>query len=145
LQAVLPYMRQRRAGHLMAVIDRPAQSVRNDPGSIGGDVDSEGRHFFRDALEQSAERSIPDYDDSFNPIREARVRASGHQLGNPVNAARAVLAILNENKPPAHLVLGSDALRLIGDARAAVDNDIHMWETLSRTTDFPHGSQIASA
>jgi hypothetical protein len=56
-----------------------------------------------------------------------------------------VLSILGEDNPPAHLVLGSDALRLIGAARAAVDNDIRAWETLSRTTDFPDGAQIASA
>ena len=42
-----------------------------------------------------AERSIPDYDDLFNPIREARIKASCHQLGDPVKAARAVLAILD--------------------------------------------------
>jgi hypothetical protein len=64
---------------------------------------------------------------------------------DPVKAARAVLAILNEDKPPAHLVLGSDALRLIRNARTAVDKDIHEWETLSRTTDFPDDAQIASA
>jgi NAD(P)-dependent dehydrogenase (short-subunit alcohol dehydrogenase family) len=170
LQAVLPYMRQRRAGHLMAVtsmgglmavagmsaycaskfaVEGLLESIEKEVTPFGIHVTAiEPGSFRTDWAGRSmtrAERSIPDYDDSFNPIREARIRANGHQLGNPVDAARAVLAILNENKPPAHLVLGSDALRLIGDARAAVDNDIHMWETLSRTTDFPHGSQIASA
>jgi NAD(P)-dependent dehydrogenase (short-subunit alcohol dehydrogenase family) len=170
LQAVLPYMRQRRAGHLMAVtsmaglmavagmsaycaskfaVEGLLESIRKEVASFGIHVTAiEPGSFRTDWAGRSmtrAERSIPDYDDSFNPIREARIRADGHQLGDPVKAARAVLAILNENNPPAHLVLGSDALRLIGDARAAVDNDIHLWETLSRTTDFPDGAQIASA
>jgi NAD(P)-dependent dehydrogenase (short-subunit alcohol dehydrogenase family) len=170
LQAVLPHMRQRRAGHLMAVtsmaglmavagmsaycaskfaVEGLLESIRKEVASFGIHVTAiEPGSFRTDWAGRSmtrAERSIPDYDDSFNPIREARIRADGHQLGDPVKAARAVLAILNENNPPAHLVLGSDALRLIGDARAAVDTDIHLWETLSRTTDFPDGAQIASA
>jgi hypothetical protein len=70
--------------------------------------------------------------------------ASGNQLGNPVKASEAVLAILDEAEPPAHLVLGSDALRLIGAARAAVDDDIRRWESLSRSTDFADGAQLAA-
>jgi hypothetical protein len=65
--------------------------------------------------------------------------------GRPRQGRASGLAILNEDKPPAHLVLGSDALRLIRNARTAVDKDIHEWETLSRTTDFPDDAQIASA
>jgi NAD(P)-dependent dehydrogenase (short-subunit alcohol dehydrogenase family) len=170
LQATLPYMRQRRAGHLMAVTSMaglmavPGMSaycaskfaVEGLLESIGKEVRPLGIHVT--AIEPGsfrtewagrsmtrAERSIPDYDDIFDPIREARIKASGNQLGDPVKAARAVLAILDEINPPAHLVLGSDALRLIGAARAAVDNDIHTWERLSRTTDFPDGTQIATA
>jgi NAD(P)-dependent dehydrogenase (short-subunit alcohol dehydrogenase family) len=170
LQAMLPYMRQRRAGHLMAVTSMgglmgvPGMSaycaskfaVEGLLESIGKEVRPLGIHVI--AIEPGsfrtewagrsmtrAERSIPDYDDIFDPIREARIKASGNQLGDPVKAARAVLAILDEINPPAHLVLGSDALRLIGAARAAVDNDIHTWERLSRTTDFPGSAQIATA
>lgn len=45
----------------------------------------------------------------------------------------AVVRIASVDQPPAHLVLGSDALRLITAARTAVDEDIRAWETLSRT------------
>jgi hypothetical protein len=37
---------------------------------------------------------------------------------------------------------GSDTLRLVTAARAAVDEDIRAWETLSRTTDFAEGAQL---
>ncbi|MFI7609776.1 hypothetical protein ACIBP6_00885 [Nonomuraea terrae] len=46
------------------------------------------------------------------------------------------------DRPPAHLVLGSDALRLITAARMVVDEDIRAWEALSRTTDFAEGAQL---
>lgn len=170
LQAVLPYMRQRKAGHLMAVTSMGGLmavagmsaycaskfAVEGLLGSIAKEMEPFGIHvtaiapgsFRTDWAGRSmtrTERSIPDYDDLFNPIRDARMKASGSQLGDPTKGARAVLSILGEDNPPAHLVLGSDALRLIGAARAAVDDDIRSWETLSRTTDFPDGAQIASA
>ncbi len=107
-----------------------------EPGSFR--TDWAGRSMTR------AERSIEDYDALFEPIRAARISASGNQLGNPEKAAAAVLAVVEDENPPAHLVLGSDALRLISAARAAVDEDIRAWESLSRSTDFPDGAQLAS-
>jgi NAD(P)-dependent dehydrogenase (short-subunit alcohol dehydrogenase family) len=169
LQATLPYMRQRRAGHLMAVtsmgglmavpgmsaycaskfaVEGLLESLRKEVASFGIHVTAiEPGSFRTDWAGRSmtrAERSIPDYDELFDPIRAARVKASGNQLGNPVKAAEAILAILDDVEPPAHLVLGSDALRLIGAARAAVDDDIRQWESLSRSTDFADGAQLAA-
>ncbi|MEU0493918.1 oxidoreductase [Mycobacterium sp. NPDC006124] len=169
LQAALPYMRERRRGHLMAVTSMgglmavPGMSaycaskfaVEGLLESLGKEVSSFGIHvtaiepgsFRTDWAGRSmtrAERVIDDYDELFEPIRAARVKASGNQLGDPVKAAEAVLSILEEPSPPAHLVLGSDALRLIGAARSAVDRDIRTWETLSRSTDFADGAQLAS-
>lgn len=169
LQAALPYMRQRRAGHLMAVtsmgglmavpgmsaycaskfaVEGLLESLRKEVASFGVHVtaiepgsfrtDWAGRSMTRTA------RSISDYDELFDPIRAARVEASGNQLGNPVKASDAVLAILDEVAPPAHLVLGSDALSLIGAARAAVDDDIRQWESLSRSTDFADDARLAA-
>jgi hypothetical protein len=50
--------------------------------------------------------------------------------------------ITSVDQPPANLVLGSDALRLVTAARTAVDEDIRAWESLSRTTDFAEGAQL---
>lgn len=58
-------------------------------------------------------RSIADYDALFDPVRQARERNSGRQLGDPVKAAQAMLAVIEADAPPAHLLLGSDALRLV--------------------------------
>ncbi|MCQ0007088.1 hypothetical protein [Actinomadura madurae] len=89
-----------------------------------------------------AERSISDYDELFGPIREARLKASGNQLGDPAKAAAAILAVVESEQPPAHLLLGSDALRLVRSGRAALDADIAAWEQLSISTDLPGGAQI---
>lgn len=170
LQAVLPHMRKRRAGHLMAVtsmgglmavpgmsaycgskfaLEGMLESIRKEVTAFGIHVTAiEPGSFRTDWAGRSmtrAERTIADYDALFTPIREARMAASGKQLGDPRKAAEALLHILDVPEPPAHLVLGSDALRLVAAARQAVDDDIRGWEKLSRTTDFPDGAQIASA
>ena len=169
LQAVLPYMRQRRAGHLMAVtsmgglmavpgmsaycaskfaVEGLLESIKKEVAGFGIHVTAiEPGSFRTDWAGRSmtrADRSIADYDVLFDPIRTARINASGNQLGNPVKAAEAVLAIVDSDQPPAHLVLGSDALRLVTAARSAVDDDIRQWENLSRTTDFADGAQLAA-
>uniref|UniRef100_A0A5Q5CC98 Short-chain dehydrogenase/reductase SDR n=1 Tax=Mycobacterium sp. (strain JLS) TaxID=164757 RepID=A0A5Q5CC98_MYCSJ len=170
LQAALPAMRERRSGHLMAVtsmaglmavpgmsaycaskfaVEGMLESLRKELAQFGIHVTAiEPGSFRTDWAGRSmtrADRSIADYDELFVPIRNARLAASGNQLGNPAKAAEAVLSILDVDEPPAHLVLGSDALRLIAAARSAVDDDIRTWEDLSRSTDFPDGAQLVSS
>lgn len=162
LQAALPGMRTRRAGHLLAItsmgglmavpgmsaycaskfaVEGMLESLRKEVSGFGIRVTAvEPGSFRTDWAGRSmarAQRSIPDYDALFDPIRAGRRTASGNQRGNPAKAAEAILSILDVASPPAHLVLGSDALALIGTARAAVDEDIRAWEALSRSTDFP--------
>lgn len=169
VHAVLPFMRERRAGHVFAVssmgglmtvpglayycgskyavegiLETVAKEVADfgvhvtiiEPGSFR--TDWAGRSMVR------TERSISDYDALFEPIRVARRAASGNQLGNPAKAAEAVLRVLEAQNPPVHLVLGSDALRLVAAGRSAVDEDLREWAELSRSTDFPDGHQITS-
>ncbi|RSO32093.1 short-chain dehydrogenase/reductase [Streptomyces sp. WAC 06725] len=167
LQAALPHMRRRRRGHLMAVTSMgglmavPGMSaycgskfaLEGILEALGKEVAQFGIHvtaiepgsFRTDWAGRSmtrAAQSIDDYDELFTPIREARQKASGNQLGNPVKAGEAVVHITSVEQPPAHLVLGSDALRLVSAARTAVDEDIRAWEQLSRTTDFAEGAQL---
>ncbi|KVF61201.1 oxidoreductase [Burkholderia cepacia] len=80
-------------------------------------------------------RSIADYDAIFDPIRQAREEKSGKQPGDPVKAARAILAVVAAQHPPAHLLLGSDALRLVRGKLAALDEEIRTWEAVTVSTD----------
>ncbi len=80
-------------------------------------------------------RSFADYDALFEPIRQSRKEKSGKQLGDPARAGEAILALIDLPDPPAHLLLGSDALDLVRGKLGAMAADIDRWEALSRSTD----------
>lgn len=169
IKAVLPQMRERRAGHLIGItsmgglmtipgmsyylgskfaLEGILGSLAKEVGPLGikvtavapGSVRTEwaGRSMVRAASE------IADYEPIFGPLRRNREAASGNQLGDPVKVARAILEVIDAERPPVHLVLGSDALRLVRAERTATDAEIDAWEDLSRGTDFAEGVQIAS-
>lgn len=167
IRAVLPHMRQRRRGHILGVTSMAGLITVPGTGfyqgskyaleglleTLGKEVAHLGIHvtavapgsFRTDWAGRSmvrTDRSIPDYDEVMNPIREHRLAASGKQLGNPEKAAEAILTIIDVPNPPAHLLLGSDALRLVTTGRAAVDKDIQEWTELTRSTDFSDGAQL---
>lgn len=83
-----------------------------------------------------AARSIPDYDALMDPIRERRQAASGHQIGDPARLGAAVLALASMEKPPAHLLLGSDAYKLVDEKLAALRAEYDTWKQVTLSTDF---------
>jgi hypothetical protein len=83
-----------------------------------------------------SERAIGDYDALFNPIRAAREEKSGNQAGDPVRAAQALLKLIESDNPPVHILLGTDALRLVRTHLTKLLEQIAAWEPLSQSTDF---------
>ena len=161
IQAVLPYMRQRRAGHILNItsmggfITLPglgfyhgskfaleglsetlAKEVKElgiavtavEPGSFR--TDWAGRSLNR------AKRTIADYDAVFEPGRQRRQDYSGKQAGDPQKAARAMLDLIASKNPPAHLLLGNDAVRLVGEKLDALTAEFAAWKHVSVSTDF---------
>ncbi|MBN3794677.1 oxidoreductase [Burkholderia sp. Ac-20392] len=160
MKAVVPFMRERRRGHILNItsmgghitmpgityycgskfaLEGISESLGKElepfgiavtavaPGSFR--TDWAGRSMLR------TPRSIADYDAIFDPIRHAREEKSGKQLGDPAKAARAMLAAIAADHPPAHLLLGSDALRLVRGKLAALDEEIRAWEAVTVSTD----------
>jgi len=80
-------------------------------------------------------RTLHDYDALFDPVREARLAKSGRQNGDPHKAALAILSLLDHPAPPAHLLLGSDALQLVRDKLRSLEHSIAEWESVTRSTD----------
>ncbi|MFI6044095.1 oxidoreductase [Nocardia sp. NPDC051321] len=167
IKAVLPHLRARRSGHILGITSMGG--LMTVPGlayyhgskyalegileTLGKEVAGFGIHvtavapgsFRTDWAGRSmirTDRSIPDYDELMDPVRAHRRAADGNQLGDPEKAAAAILSVIDAANPPAHLVLGSDALRLVRAGRAAVDAEIDTWADLSRTTDSADGAQL---
>ncbi len=81
-------------------------------------------------------RSIPDYDEVFEPIRAARVAKSGNQPGDPTKAGRAVITLIESSTPPAHLLLGPDAFEFVNKDLDALRSEFAQWESVTRSTNF---------
>ncbi|WP_431824153.1 oxidoreductase [Burkholderia sp. F1] len=160
MKAVLPFMRERRRGHILNItsmgghitmpgiayycgskfaLEGISEALGKELGPFGIAVTAVAPGSFRtDWAGRSmtrTPRSIPDYDAIFDPIRQARAEKSGKQPGNPAKAARAMLAAMAAERPPAHLLLGSDALRLVRDKLSALADEIRAWEAVTVSTD----------
>jgi len=83
-----------------------------------------------------APRGIEDYDTLMNPIRERRIAMSGKQLGNPRKLGEAVVKLVNSENPPAHLLLGSDAVKLVEQKLENLRAEYAAWKEVTLSTDF---------
>ena len=61
----------------------------------------------------------------------------GKQIGDPARGASAILAAVDAETPPLHLLLGSDALRRAREKEDEVIEEMDRWEDVTRGTDFP--------
>ncbi len=160
MKAVLPFMRERRHGHIVNItsmgghitmpgityycgskfaLEGISEALGKEVRALGIAVTAVAPGSFRtDWAGRSMSRtprSIADYDAIFDPIRQAREEKSGKQLGDPVKAARAMLVAIDAEQPPAHLLLGSDALGLVRGKLAAMEEEIDAWEGVTVSTD----------
>ncbi|EFE96564.1 oxidoreductase [Serratia odorifera] len=160
IKALLPYLRQRRRGQIINItsmggfitlpgisyycgskfaLEGISETLSKELKPFGIAVTAVAPGSFRtDWAGRSMVRSpriIADYDALFDPIRQARQQKNGRQLGDPAKAAQAILAIIDSDAPPVHLLLGSDALSLVREKLQSYATEIDDWETLSRSTD----------
>ncbi|HEY9132365.1 MAG TPA: oxidoreductase [Dyella sp.] len=161
IQAVLPYMRKRRAGRILnitsmgGIITMPgisfyhgskfalegiSESLAKEVRSLGIYVTAVAPGGFRtDWAGRSmvrSERRIADYDAVFDPLRERRKNISGHQPGDPHKAGEALLKLVASDDPPMHLLLGRDAMTMVREKLGALKSEFDTWEQVTLSTDF---------
>ena len=160
IQAVLPFMRKRHAGHILNItsmggimtlpglsyyhgsmfaLEGISESLGNEVRELGIRVTAvEPGSFRTDWAGRSmvrAARAIGDYDTIIDPIRKRRMELSGKQLGDPAKAAQAMLKVALSADPPTHLLLGSDAVRLVDDKLISLQAEFEAWKAVSLSTD----------
>jgi NAD(P)-dependent dehydrogenase (short-subunit alcohol dehydrogenase family) len=161
IKAVLPQMRERRAGHIVNVtsmaglaampgiayysgskfaLEGITESLAQEVAQFGIQVTALAPGSFRtDWAGRSmvrAGRHIADYDALFEPIRQARASRSGRQAGDPERAAQILLDVVDADKAPLHLVLGRDALHLVRKRIKALGAELDQWEAVSRSSEY---------
>lgn len=161
IKAVLPGMRERRSGHIINItsmagfitlpgiayysgskfaLEGVSEALAKEVESLGIHVTAVAPGSFRTEWAGRSmirsDRSLSDYDPVFDPVRKAREEKSGKQAGDPYKAALALLALVAAEKPPVHLLLGKDAVRLVREKIAGLQAEIDAWEHLSGATEF---------
>jgi NAD(P)-dependent dehydrogenase (short-subunit alcohol dehydrogenase family) len=160
MQAVLPGMRKRRSGRILNItsmggyitfpgigvyngskfaLEGISEALAKEVKGLGIHVTAVGPGGFRTdwagrSLIRKA-RSIADYDAVFDPVRQRRREMSGKQAGDPKKAAAAMLALIEAKNPPMHLLLGSDALRLVREKLDFLKSEFDAWEKVTLSTD----------
>jgi NAD(P)-dependent dehydrogenase (short-subunit alcohol dehydrogenase family) len=161
IKAVLPGMRERRAGHILAVTSVaglvPAPTLSFYSGSkfaLEGIIRSLAAEVARFGVKvtavepgafrtdwsgrsmRRASRSIADYDQFADGISAARAGFNGKQPGDPGKAAQAVLRLIELDEPPVHLLLGSDALHGVTGALRQFVAEAEQYRDLTQSTDY---------
>jgi NAD(P)-dependent dehydrogenase (short-subunit alcohol dehydrogenase family) len=162
IRAALPRLRNQRSGHVVnitsiagrapnpgsgvyaatkAALEGLSQALAQEVGPLGIKVTAVAPGAFRtDFLsDHSIRRSgawSGDYAASAGKVIETLGTMDGKQIGDPARAAQSILAVVDSNNPPLHLLLGSDALRRAREKLDAVIDEIDRWEEVTRSTDF---------
>jgi NAD(P)-dependent dehydrogenase (short-subunit alcohol dehydrogenase family) len=161
IQAVLPHMRRRRAGHIVNItsmgglmafpgvgiyngskfaLEGISEALAKEVKPLGIKVTIvEPGPFRTDWAGRSmvhAERTIEDYDATAGAYRQVLAQRNGRQPGDPRKAADAIMLAVAAQEPPLHLLLGPDALRLVGEKLGALQAEIMAWAPVSAGTNF---------
>lgn len=148
LQAVLPGMRARRAGHIVTItsvsgwapwagtaiygaskfaLECVGRTLAQEVAGLGIRVSNVApgglRTDFAGALRVAAEK-IADYDATAHQAERIMTDHAGHEPGDPAKAAQAILDLVDSDAPPLRLLLGADALGYAEAEIAAIQADI---------------------
>lgn len=159
IKAVLPDMRARRTGAILnissigarispagsgyysatkAALEGLSGSLHKELQPLGISVTAIEPGAFRTdfagrSLTQSA-TAIPDYAETAGKRRKEHDTVHGTQPGDPVKAAKAIIAVVESPNPPALLVLGQDAYGAFAAVADAQRAELDQWRELSLST-----------
>ena len=163
-RAVLPGMRERRAGHVINIssvagfigfpgsgyyaatkhaVEGWSDSLRAEAGPLGVRVTCVEPGPFRTdwagrSLQQTPSR-IDDYADTVKARMEGTSGNSGKQPGDPVRAAQAMIDLVAHPQPPRHLVLGAWGVDKVIKNLEETLAEIREWRAVGEATDSPQG------
>ena len=78
---------------------------------------------------------LPDYEPSVGALVKALEPLWGKENSDPAKVAQVILRLAASDRLPAHLLLGSDAVKYAGEALAARATEAKRWREVSVSTD----------
>lgn len=162
MQAVLPYLRARRAGHIVNItsvsglvgwpslgiysgtkfaLEGITETLAQEVAHLGIRVTLiEPGGFRTDFAGRSmsrAQRCIAgDYDASAGACKRILAEHAGHERGDPARAAQAILAAVAAEQPPLRLLLGADAVGYVTEKWGAMQAEMGRWMEYTMATDL---------
>ena len=162
IRAVLPGMRARRRGHIVNIssvggfvgfagsgyyaatkhaVEGLSDALAKEVGPLGIQVLCVEPGPFRTDFAGRSLRQTPsrlgDYEATVNARLRALVGRSGAQPGDPVRAARAIIAAVEAARPPRHLVLGAVGFENVRKSLTEKLEEIDAWKQTSLAADYP--------
>ncbi len=161
IRAVLPFMRKRKAGHIINIssvgglgaymgwglygstkfaVEGITEALAMEVAPLGIHATVVAPGFFRtNFLDESSlfssQQVIPDYAQTVGAMREFAAKVNYQQPGDPQKLAQAFVALGNAENPPVHLPLGKDSLERFRTKTAAFEEDIANWFDVITGTD----------
>ncbi|WP_345816171.1 oxidoreductase [Paraburkholderia sp. PREW-6R] len=162
IKAVLPVMREQRAGHIVNItsvgglvgnpgsgyyaatkfaVEGLSEALAAETAELGIKVTAvEPGPFRTDWAGRSLKQTrtpIDAYAASAGKRRAGIAAASGKQPGDPARAALAIIAAVQSPTPPGHLILGGDGLARVKGKLENLRAEIAAWEATTLSADFP--------
>jgi NAD(P)-dependent dehydrogenase (short-subunit alcohol dehydrogenase family) len=93
---------------------------------------------------QDVPELLPDYEPSVGAIVKALHSLWGQENSDPGKVAQIILRLADSDHLPAHLLLGSDAVKYAAQAEAARTVDAERWREISVSADFDGAKSLAA-
>src|SRR5579862_435016 len=84
---------------------------------------------------QDTPELLPDYEPSVGAVAKALKSYGGNEMSDPVKVAQVVLRLASSDRVPAHLLIGSDAVRFAAEAEKTRAAEGAQWQDTSLSTD----------
>ena len=158
-RAVLPTMRAQRSGRILQLtsigglisiggfgpycaskfaLEGWSQALRDEvaPLGIGVTIVAPGafRTEFAGSVNMRPERRIDAYRPVIDPLEAYLYGGDGKQPGDPAKAADAMIAAVESDDPPLHLLLGADAIGIWEEKQAAFTGELARWRAVGEGT-----------